>query len=67
METGKTPTAPRGLRLLDLAALVAGFSLAGVLVRSLWPRSVAPNLAEALFLSVEFLWLGLAMGAPWSC
>ncbi|MEO6812167.1 MAG: hypothetical protein ABI353_23915 [Isosphaeraceae bacterium] len=64
METKTTSTAPHGLRLLDLASLVAGFSLAGLLVRSLWPGPVVPTLAEALFLSFEFLWLGLAMGGP---
>lgn len=64
MDDKTASNAPRGLRLIDLAALVAGFSLAGLPIRTLLPVSVAPNLAEALFPGFEFLWLSLAMTGP---
>jgi hypothetical protein len=53
-----------GLRLLDLAALVVGYSLAAVLVRAFWGVSGVPGLAVALFLAIAYLWLGFAMSGP---
>jgi hypothetical protein len=59
-----TPTAPRGLRLVDLAALVVGYAMAALLVSAFWPRSETPAAAVAVVLGFEYLWLGLAMGGP---
>lgn len=55
---------PRGLRLLDLGGLVAGFGLASLLVRTVWPRSVALTGPPAVAFALEYTWLGLAMSGP---
>lgn len=68
---GRTPpnpepptSAPRGLRLLDMVALVIGYGMAALLVRAFLRRSLALTAAECLFLAIEYAWLGLAMGGP---
>jgi hypothetical protein len=58
------PASRQGLRLLDLAALVVGYSMAALLVRAFWPASVAPQPTIAAALGLEYLWLGLAMSGP---
>ncbi|QEH36157.1 hypothetical protein OJF2_47170 [Aquisphaera giovannonii] len=59
------PAAPpeARLQLIDLAAVVVGYSLAAVLFRAFWPRSqVSPHLVA--FASGFYLWLGMAMSGP---
>ncbi len=56
--------ARRGLRLHDLAGLVVGYSLAALLARTFWPRSLPLTGVPAIALGVEFCWLGLAMSGP---
>lgn len=54
----------RGLRLLDLAALVVGYSMAALLIRAFWPETVRTSIYVAAGLGIEYLWLGLAMSGP---
>src|SRR5262245_62055269 len=54
----------RGFHLLDLAALVVGYSLASLLVRAFWPAVEAPGIVPLFVLALAFLWLGLAMSGP---
>lgn len=61
------PTGPmpgRGPRLLDLAGFVAGFGLASLLARTVWPRSIELAGPPAVALALELGWLGLAMSGP---
>ena len=55
---------PRGLRILDIIGFVAGFGLAALLTRTVWPRSVELSGAPAVALALEYSWLGLAMSGP---
>ncbi len=68
MTTPETPTprgpAARGLRLLDLVGLVAGFGLASLLARTVWPRFLELSGPPVVAFGFEFLWLGLAMSGP---
>jgi hypothetical protein len=59
-----SPTPRRGLQLLDLSALVAGYGLASLLVRAYWPSAGMASTGEAVALTLVFLWLGLAMSGP---
>ncbi|MFO0907922.1 MAG: hypothetical protein U0794_06090 [Isosphaeraceae bacterium] len=54
------------LSLLDVGALIAGYSLASLLVRVYWPDTgqTGPTLWEFLLIALVFLWLGLAMSGP---
>jgi len=54
----------RGLRLLDLIGFVAGFGLASLLARTVWPRFLELSGPPAVAFGLEFLWLGLAMSGP---
>ena len=54
----------RGLRLLDLVGLVAGYGLASLLARTVWPRFVLLTGAPAVAFAFEYAWLGLAMSGP---
>jgi len=54
----------RGLRLLDLTALVAAYGLAALLIRAFWPHDGPPSPVAAGFVTVAYVWLGLAMGGP---
>ena len=56
--------APRGLRLLDLIGFVAGFGLASLLTRTVWPRTVDLTGPPLVAFLLEFSWLGLAMSGP---
>ena len=56
--------APRGLRLLDLIALVASYGLAALLIRAFWPHDGMPSATAGAFVAVVYAWLGLAMGGP---
>ena len=58
------PTPRRGFHLLDLTALVVGYSLASVLVRAFWPGDATADLRVLVPLALEYLWLGLAMSGP---
>ena len=58
------PHRPRGLRISDLVGLVAGYGLAALLGKSLWPRSQPLTGVPSLFFGLVFLWLGLAMSGP---
>ncbi len=55
---------PRGLRLLDMLALVAGYSLAALLIRAFWPHEGMPTQWAGLFVGITYAWLGLAMTGP---
>ena len=57
-------TARRGFHLLDLAALVVGYSLASLLVRAFWPADGTADPRIVVALGLEYLWLGLAMSGP---
>jgi hypothetical protein len=58
------PSRRRGLRLLDLSALIVAYGLAALLVRAFYPREGLPgHLAEGM-VAFTYLWLGLAMGGP---
>jgi hypothetical protein len=58
-------TAPaRGFHLLDLSAIVVGYSMASLLVRAYWPAGGQPPLVEIAAIGLVFLWLGLAMSGP---
>ena len=54
----------RGLRLLDLVGFVAGFGLASLLARTIWPRFIDLTGPPLIAFALEFLWLGLAMSGP---
>lgn len=58
-------SAPKqGLHLLDLIAMVVGYSLASVLVRAFWPAMTDPSYPGFCMLGIAFLWLGMAMSGP---
>ncbi len=61
--TNRQPAA-RGLRLLDLVGFVAGFGLASLLARTVWPRFLELSGPPAVAFGLVFLWLGLAMSGP---
>jgi hypothetical protein len=54
----------RGLHLLDLVAMVVGYSLASFLVRAFWPAIEEPSIPALFVLGLVFLWLGMAMSGP---
>lgn len=54
----------RRFHLLDLVALVVGYSLASLLVRAFWPAVESPGIPSFVVLTLAFLWLGLAMSGP---
>lgn len=54
----------QGLHLLDLAAMVVGYSLASFLVRAFWPAIGEPTFPALFVLGLAFLWLGMAMSGP---
>jgi hypothetical protein len=54
----------RGIHLLDLAAVVVGYSLASLLVRAFWPAVEPLAAPEVLVMAIAFLWLGMAMSGP---
>lgn len=58
------PDRNQSLNLVDLAALVGGYALAGLLVRAFWPESRQVSGPVALVLVVVYGWLGLAMAGP---
>lgn len=53
-----------GLHLLDLLALVVGYSLASFLVRAFWPAVTEPSVVALGLTVLAFLWLGMAMSGP---
>jgi|GEM_PF-2213159 len=57
------PSGP-GLHLLDLLAMVVGYSLASFLVRAFWPAVAEPSFVSLGVLTLAFLWLGMAMSGP---
>jgi hypothetical protein len=57
------PTRER-FHLLDLLALVIGYSLASLLVRAFWPSAGVPDGGTCVALALGYLWLGLAMSGP---
>jgi hypothetical protein len=50
--------------LLDLAALVVGYSLAALGLRAFWPATIHPTPALGIVLALAFGWLGLAISGP---
>lgn len=60
---GVGPRRPR-LRLIDLTALVLGYGLAALLVRSYWPRRGLPGPLLGLALALVYAWLGVTMAGP---
>ena len=58
------PAPRRGLRILDLAALVVGYGMAALLIRASWPPTRAVDGANGAALALAYLWLGLAMSGP---
>src|SRR3954464_14019162 len=56
--------AHRGIHLLDLAAVVVGYSLASLLVRAFWPAVEPLAVPELSVIAIAFLWLGMAMSGP---
>jgi hypothetical protein len=56
--------APGGIRLVELGALVVGYSLAALLVRAYFSSSAKASIPTGCALALEFLWLGLAMSGP---
>ena len=56
--------APRGLRLLDVIGFVAGFGLAALLARTVWPRARELTGPPLVAFALEYTWLGLAMSGP---
>ena len=55
---------PRGLRLLDIIGFVAGFGLAALLARTVWPRAKDLTGPPLVAFALEYTWLGLAMSGP---
>lgn len=53
-----------GVRLLDLSALVVGYSLAALGLRAYWPQGTAPTPYQLVAASVAYAWLGLALSGP---
>jgi hypothetical protein len=51
------------IEIIDVAALVAGYSLAAVFIRAFWPER-GISVALGLFAVGFYLWLGLAMSGP---
>jgi hypothetical protein len=64
VEVEASPVARRGLRLLDLVALIVGYSLAALLIKAFWPASATGSFFVAAGLAIEYVWLGLAMSGP---
>lgn len=54
----------RGIRLMDLIGFVAGFGLASLLIRAIWPRLDGLSGPPLVALGLEFCWLGVAMSGP---
>ncbi len=50
--------------LLDASALIVGYSLASMLVRSYWPETGMPDVGMILMIGMVYAWLGLAMSGP---
>jgi hypothetical protein len=59
-----TPSPHGGFHLLDLTAIVVGYSIAALLIRAFWPEGEPPSLAESAVIGLFYLWLGLAMSGP---
>jgi hypothetical protein len=57
-------TPPRGFHLIDLGALVVGYSLASLLIRAFWPGVASSDGVSLFVLAFAFVWLGLAMSGP---
>lgn len=53
-----------GPTLLDLVALVAGYGIAALAARTLWPAGVTPTGPAIAALLFAYGWLGLAMSGP---
>lgn len=57
------PASPSHIHLLDTAALVVGYGMAGVLFRAFWPRD-GVTMPFGAFAVGFYLWLGLSMSGP---
>jgi hypothetical protein len=60
----RSPTHSDGFRIRDLVGLVAGYGLAGFLLRSFQAAADAPGIAGTVGLGAFYLWLGLAVSGP---
>lgn len=60
------PKSKSGVRLLELAGLVAGYSVAAILARMALPGRVLRELDYSMLalLMGEYIWMGLAMSGP---
>ncbi len=54
----------RKFNLLDLAAMVVGYSLASLLARAFWPRGERGEWPSLVLVAIAYAWLGLAMSGP---
>ncbi len=54
----------RSFHLLDLTALVIGYSLASLLVRAFWSSDEVPGPVVLAILGLVYGWLGMAMSGP---
>lgn len=55
---------PSRFSLLDVSALVVGYSLASLLIRAYWPRADLPSFWALGVIGFVYAWLGLAMSGP---
>jgi hypothetical protein len=53
-----------GFHLLDVAAVMVGYGLAGLLVKAYWPEGSSPSFGAGLVIALVYAWLGLAMSGP---
>ena len=62
--TNDAPMTRTGIRLLDIAALVVGYSLAALALRAYWPPGTMPTPYQLVAAIVTYAWLGLALSGP---
>lgn len=64
LTTGPERARPGGPRLLELGAIVVGFSLAALALRVCWPKGLIPSTTDLAAGVVVYVWLGLAASGP---
>jgi len=58
------PPPRKSLHMIDLSALVVGYSLAALLIRAFWHSPETTATALTVVLALVYGWLGLAMSGP---